>query len=414
MSCEEGMMEHPKLRPIEAFPVNVGGRQVVCLRDPTQLTEAAVFVPHEALFVLAHFDGQHSLLDIQEAFTRRYGQLLYSDAVKDLIATLDEHLLLDNDHFQSYKRQVIEDFRHNSLRRAAHAGTAYAADPCQLEAQLAGYFADPEGPRPSNAAAAGGAIQGILAPHIDPRRGGPCFAWAYDAVRHATADLFIIFGTAHQPTSVPFPLTLKDYDTPLGRVETDKDFVRALARRYPTDLLADEITHRTEHSIEFQALFLRYVLGPTRQFRIVPILVGSFHECVERNINPAEMRHIADFIEIIREVAAERTAAVCYIVGGDLAHVGIKFGDQHGLDPSFLAQVAREDQALLAAAACLDAESFFRVIAAHQDRYRICGFPPTYMLLSTMPATAGTLLKYDQAIEPATQSMVSYASVVFH
>jgi hypothetical protein len=36
------------------------------------------------------------------------------------------------------------------------------------------------------------------------------------------------------------------------------------------------------------------------------------------------------------------------------------------------------------------------------------------MLLRTLPATAGTVLKYDQAIEPATQSMVSYASVVFH
>jgi len=407
-------MDHPKLRPIEAFPVNVAGRAVICLRDPTQLVEEAVVVPHEALFVLAHFDGQHSLLDIQEAFTRRYGQLLYSDTIKDLIAKLDEHLLLDNDHFQLYKRQVIEDFRKTPFRRAAHAGTAYAADPRQLEAQLASYFADPEGPGASGSIATDGAVQGVLAPHIDPRRGGPCFAWAYDAVRRATADLFIVFGTAHQPTSVPFPLTLKDYDTPLGLVETDKEFVCALARRYPTDLLSDEIAHRTEHSIEFQALFLRYILGPTRQFRIVPILVGSFHECVERGINPSEMRPIADFIDIIREVVAERAEAVCYIVGGDLAHVGVKFGDQQGIDPTFLAQVAREDHALLAAAAHLDAEGFFQVIAANRDRHRICGFPPTYMLLSTMPATAGTLLKYDQAVEPATRSMVSYASVVFH
>jgi hypothetical protein len=38
----------------------------------------------------------------------------------------------------------------------------------------------------------------------------------------------------------------------------------------------------------------------------------------------------------------------------------------------------------------------------------------TSMLLSTMLTTAGTVLKYDQAVEPATQSMISYASVVFH
>jgi hypothetical protein len=59
------------------------------------------------------------------------------------------------------------------------------------------------------------------------------------------------------------------------------------------------------------------------------------------------------------------------------------------------------------------AERFFRSIAEHRDRRCICGFPPTYMLLSTMPATAGTVLKYDQAVEPATQSMFSTASVVF-
>ena len=407
-------MDHPKLRPIEAFPVDLGGRDVICLRDPTHLTDDTVYVPREALFIMAHFDGRHSILDIQEAYTRQYGALLYSDVIKALIAELDAHLLLDNEHFQAHKRQVIEAFHKSPVRRAAHVGIAYEADPSELQAQLSGYFAHPEGPRAAAAIPVEGPIQGVLSPHIDPRRGGPCFAWAYEAIRRVRADLFVIFGTAHQPTSVPFPLTLKDYETPLGIVETDKDFVRALTRRYPTDLLSGEFAHRSEHSIEFQVLFLQYVLGPARKFRIVPVLVGSFHECVERQINPAEMVHIADFIQAIREVADERAEPVCYIVGGDLAHVGLKFGDQGRLTPAFLEQVAREDHALLAAAVQMDAEGFFQVIAEHQDRRRICGFPPTYMLLSTMPATAGAVLKYDQAVEPATQSMVSYASVVFH
>jgi AmmeMemoRadiSam system protein B len=135
---------------------------------------------------------------------------------------------------------------------------------------------------------------------------------------------------------------------------------------------------------------------------------------VERQIDPAEMVHIADFIEAIREVVSVRHEPVCYIVGGDLAHVGVKFGDQGPLTPTFLDQVAQDDYALLAAAARIDASGFFQVIAEHQDRRRICGFPPTYLLLRTMPATTGTLLKYSQTVEAATQSMVSYASVVFH
>src|SRR5262245_30581954 len=75
-------MDHPKLRPIEAFPVNLSGHEVICLRDPAQLTDDVVFVPHEALFILAHFDGKHSILDIQEAYTHQYGRILYSDAIQ--------------------------------------------------------------------------------------------------------------------------------------------------------------------------------------------------------------------------------------------------------------------------------------------------------------------------------------------
>jgi hypothetical protein len=73
-----------------------------------------------------------------------------------------------------------------------------------------------------------------------------------------------------------------------------------------------------------------------------------------------------------------------------------------------------DDAVFVPREARMHAEGLFRVIAKPQDRRRICGFPPTDMLFSTMPATAATVLKYGQAVAPATQSMVSYASVVFH
>jgi hypothetical protein len=185
-------MDHSKLRPIEAFPVNLGGRDVICLRDPAHLTDDAVFVPRETLFILAHFDRKHSILDIQEAHTRQYGQLIYRDAIKALIAKLDEHLLLDNEHFKAHTQVLLEAFRKSAVRHAAHVDTAYVADPITLEAQLAGYFADSAGPRTAAAIAIAGSGQGILSPHIDPRRGGPCFAWAYESIRQVTADLFIV------------------------------------------------------------------------------------------------------------------------------------------------------------------------------------------------------------------------------
>jgi hypothetical protein len=49
-----------------------------------------------------------------------------------------------------------------------------------------------------------------------------------------------------------------------------------------------------------------------------------------------------------------------------------------------------------------------------ESALRITGFPPINLSLVTMPAPSGTVLKYFQAVASASQSMVSYASVVFH
>lgn len=92
-------MDQPKLRPIEAFPVLVSGHDVICLRDPTDLAVNPLLVPHETPFMLAYFDGKHLILDIQEAYTRHYGQWLLSDVIKALITTIDEGQLLDAEGF---------------------------------------------------------------------------------------------------------------------------------------------------------------------------------------------------------------------------------------------------------------------------------------------------------------------------
>jgi len=62
----------------------------------------------------------------------------------------------------------------------------------------------------------------------------------------------------------------------------------------------------------------------------------------------------------------------------------------------------------------LDAEGFYRSIEEEKDRRRICGLSPIYSLLSTVDAQRGKILDYDQALEPDTGSVVSFASVAFY
>ena len=74
----------------------------------------------------------------------------------------------------------------------------------------------------------------------------------------------MILGVAHQYCQRRFALTRKDFETPLGLVPTDREYVDQIAALAGRDLFEDELSHRTEHSIEFQVVFLQYVLGEER------------------------------------------------------------------------------------------------------------------------------------------------------
>ena len=49
-----------------------------------------------------------------------------------------------------------------------------------------------------------------------------------------------------------------------------------------------------------------------------------------------------------------------------------------------------------------------------QDRRKICGFSPIYTLLHLIKAGEGKLLKYQQAVESNSQSVVTFASLAFY
>jgi AmmeMemoRadiSam system protein B len=258
-------------------------------------------------------------------------------------------------------------------------------------------------------------VRGIIAPHIDLRVGGSCYAWAYkELAERCDADLFILLGTSHYGMRHLFVTTEKDYNTPLGAVKTDKEFVRALQKNYSGDLFADEILHRTEHSLEFQTLFLQYIFGGKREIDVVPILVSSFHHMVLSQTPPAEDPQIASFVTALKKTMVESGRKVCLVAGVDFAHVGQKFGDQGELTQEFLHWVEAEDRRLIQALEKVDHADFFSQIAKDGDRRRVCGFSSMYTFLHVVEASGGKLLKYDRSFDPHTQSSVSFASLAFY
>ena len=406
-------MDYPKLRGVNAFPTQMQGQQVFCIQDPRGFSQKTVFLPASIFFIVSLFDGNHSILDIQAEYMRRYGELIYREKIEEIIDQLDAQLLLDSQRFKDALEEEKEDFGASPIREAAFAGMSYPSDPMALRGQIESHFSPPDGPGKPRMENSSGRLKGVIAPHIDFQRGGSCYAFAHKEVREASnADLFVILGTAHLEMKNYFGLTLKDFSTPLGTAKTNKAFVQALSDDCHWDLFEDELIHKREHSIEFQVIFLQF-LYPGKPFEIVPILCGSFHEAIERSISPWEIPQIREFIEALRKAVRSSDREVCSIASADLAHIGVQFGDGTPASP-MLGETRQRDLEMLAHGEKMDPEGFYDLIRREGDRRRICGLPSIYVLMNITDAREGRLLKYDQSHNPEAQSAVTFASLAFY
>jgi MEMO1 family protein len=411
----------PKLRSVEAFPFEQDGKTLVCLKDPLNFAEPLGLSPL-GYFILSQINGRNSYADIQAAYAKQFGSFLTSDDLDSFVVMLDQRYYLQSERFRDHRAMVISEFRRLPTRAPAHVGGVYKPDAAELVRQLDGYFVAPAGPGEPEPQKNCSTPKAIVAPHIDFHRGGPAYAWAYSSLAEGEgADLYIVLGTSHCGGQTPYILTLKDFETPLGLVETDKTFVKGLQSGVDEDCFVDEYLHRGEHSLEFQILFLKYIAQkraaltgqPEKPFKIVPILVSSFHAEVMRSSAPEENPPVGKFLTTLRRLAERETGRVCFVAGVDLAHVGQQFGDSEPVTEEFLKWVEREDRELVDRLAQLDAPGFFKAIAKDQDRRRICGFSPLYSLIQLLDGARGNHLKYSQAFTPETGSAVTFTSLIF-
>jgi AmmeMemoRadiSam system protein B len=402
----------PKLRSIEAFPVDVEAKPLVLLRDPMRYAATPLLVPYPAFFILTLLDGRRSARDVQQAFTRQYGTSLDGGELDQLLATLDEHHFLDSARFDARRVAVDAGFHDAPVRAAAHAGTSYPDDAAALRAHLDGFYVELATASPR------GRLAGLVAPHIDLRVGGRAYGHAYAAVAAAPAARYVILGTSHVSGATRFTATRKDFATPLGTVPTDRDFLDRLEARLAANphgerLYEDEVLHRTEHAVEFQAVMLQHALGGRQAFTIVPILVTSFSDLIERGASPTDDSRIAAFLDALRATLADDDVPTVIVAGVDFAHVGAKFGDHEGLTPELLATTAAKDRQLLAALEHGDPRAFLAALAADADHTRICGAAPLLVFLELMRGVRGHVLCHEQSRDDGTRSTVTYASLAF-
>jgi AmmeMemoRadiSam system protein B len=410
----------PRVRPgLRAEP---HGADDFVLHDPLRIGNPVVLSPL-ALELAQRFDGEQTPAEIVTGLAAAFPQLrVTAEQVAGLAEALDGAMLLDSPRF----RERVS----GPVRKPSCVGS-YSGDPVTLREQLTALFTAPGGPglphtTPAGAAEAGRGkangepgtngrrLRAILAPHMDYARGNTTYGHAFkELVENTDAATFVIVATSHYSTH-RFTLTRQHFETPLGLVETDQEYVNRIAGHYGGGLFDDVTAHLPEHSIELEVVLLRFLLTDRRPFKIVPLLTGSIQDCVWSGINPGEADDIARMVTALRAAEAACAGPVCYVISGDLAHIGPKFGDNQKAAGPWLDESRAKDTSILNSLETASPRAFFDVIAAEQNARRICGLSPAWLTLEAVRPAAGRVLHYQQFVHPQGHESVSFAAAAFY
>ena len=406
--------KYPKLRSVTVFPVTYSGKEMICLKDTTGLAENTIVVPRPAFFIISLLNGENSVTDIQAAYMRRFGDMLFSDHIQKLIDDLDKNLFLEGERFEGYHQRLKAEFKNAPTRRFLHLGEEPHSEPERLKRELASYYSHPDGPGETFPAIPPGNIKGIILPHIDYMRGGPCYAWGYRAIEALDeVDTFIILGVNHMAAEPLYSVTPKPFETPLGLMDTDRGLVQALIENCDQDLLEGEFYHRSEHSVELQTVWLKHLYADKDDVKIVPVLCGSFDSFIEQGISPIEKLRVSNFVNGVKDAIVASGKKVCLMASVDLSHIGPQFGDKRPVTRGDLSDIRGADLETLRFVESLDREGFWKGVARDSNKGHICGLSAIYTLLSIMKVREARLLNYSQWRDEQGWGCVTFAAMVF-
>lgn len=420
------MSAPPRLRPgLQPIFHRHQGVPLVVIDDPSGLGEPLI-ADLQQWVLLSLIDGQRERPAILAAYPARCREMLPAQLAEGLIGgplatvlaglinALDGKLLLDNDRAARAARERREAFLAAPVREAAFAGSAYPCDAAELRRWLDQVYRDGPGALPAPGSDPD-APRAICAPHIDLRLAAPTYAHAWRALAAGPVPArVLILGIAHRGADdVPFTLTRKAFATPLGELPTDGDFIDRLVAACPDrDLFRDELTHRREHSIEFQLPFIQHAYGEQAP-PIVPLLCGPQLACLQAGALPPDDPETREVLAALREVIQASPGHTAIVASVDLSHVGPKFGDERPADAAFLAEVEASDRALVDRVVAGEPDAFWRQLAAQHNNTHICGYPAIDTLLRLLGPGRGELLDYGIAPEAPTQSAVTYAAISY-
>ena len=390
------------------IPSPAPDRPGLFIRDPYRYSDAMLVIPPPLIECLRCFDGQTTDLDLRSLLVRITGDLQVGELETHLVETLSSAGFLEDEIFAQMKADRERHFAEAPRREAAHAGGAYPLELGELQQTMARYMDGASG-RPTRA----GALCGIAAPHVSPEGGWQSYRAAYQVLGPELRDrTFVILATSHYGQPERFGLTRKPFVTPLGETATNAALVEWLEAHGGDAVVMEDYCHSFEHTVELQVIFLQHIYGP--DIRILPILCGQYAHSLYLGGTPEADPGVHRFLEALGEMAARQGDRLFWILGIDMAHMGVRYQDDFSAyaDRGLMAEVAERDRQRIARVVESDSGGFWNLVQENHDDLKWCGSAPLYTFLKALPAARGELLRYEQwNIDP--RSVVSFAGIAF-
>jgi MEMO1 family protein len=392
---------------LEFTPSPVEDRPGLLIRDPRRYSTMTLIVPPLLVECLRLFDGQSSDLDLHQFLVRLTGDIRAGEVAESLTEALAGAGFLDDETYREACRRSHEEFAAASVREAVHAGASYPENPDELHELLAGYLDG--GVRPI-----AGPLIGVAAPHASFDGADECYRAAYGALTDEHREkVFVVLGTSHGGQPDRIGLTRKPFATPLGSAATEVELVDRLAASCGNAVEVEDYCHSTEHSIEFQVVFLQHIFGAG--VRILPILVGPYAQGLISGTAPEEAAEVRRVFDALAGLAATEAQRLFWVLGIDLAHMGVRYGDdfaaQSGTES--MAELEVRDRSRLDRICAGDAAGFWRQVCEAQDDLKWCGASPLYAFLKAVPQARASLAAYQQW-DIDDESVVSCAALHFY
>lgn len=392
----------PFRHDVQIIPVKQNGASYVYFYDQLGYASSDFALPFSSQTILSLLDGNRSVNDILKFSNNG----ISAEEVLDYVRFLDKNALLYSDYLKSRAEEIESQYEQSDVHHSNTAGISYPEDAEELALYLDEAFKEISDSESVSDAKA------LYAPHIDPRVGLKSYVEAFSAIRNLKPKRVVILATSHYSgyypdyyEEHPFVISRKNFKMANGEVKTDREAIDQL--REISGVTLHDRAHRIEHSIEMHLLFLNHIWK--HDFKIVPVLVGGFDELFYMK-NGHRGEQLRGFASKIRETFSDEETF--FLISGDLAHFGRKFGDQKAAEEMF-DDVRAFDHKFLKAGEAANADSMLQLMSEKYDTYRICGFPPLFTFINAFSHLKGKILNYDIWDETERDSAVSFGSIVF-